>query len=420
MCPSNARSAITIAGLDVGTTKILAVIGEVTPTGIDVLGVGQSLSRGLRKGVVVNLDSTVEAIKRAVQEAEQAAGVEIESVFTGVAGGHIKGVNSRGAVAVQGRTREVSRADVDRALEAARAVTLPPGREIIHVLPQAFILDGQDGIRTPLGMAGARLEVEVHIVTGAVTSVQNLVRSVNRAGLTVQDIVLQPLASAEAVLTPDERDLGVILADVGGGTTDVALFRDGAIWHSAVIPLGGDHITNDLAVGLRTPSQEAEELKKRWGSALTALVLPDETVEVPSIGGRKPRVLSRQILAGIIQARVEEIFTLAARELAQAGLEDVATAGVVVTGGSAVMEGIPELAERVFDLPVRVGWPTGVGGMADLVAGPSYATGVGLVLHGARLRGQSPLGMAGGLDGGEGAGVTRLLRRMREWFSQLF
>lgn len=413
------RPSATVAGLDIGTTKICAVIGELTPTGIDVVGVGQSLSRGLRKGVVVNLDATVEAIKRAVQEAEQSAGVEIESVFTGVAGGHIKGVNSRGAVAVQGKHREVTAADIDRALEAARAIPLPPGREVIHVLPQAFALDGQDGIKAPLGMAGARLEVEVHIVTGAVTSVQNIIKSVNRAGLTVQDIVLQPLASAEAVLTPDERELGVILIDVGGGTTDVALFRDGAIWHSAVIPLGGDHITNDLAVGLRTPAQEAEELKKRWGAAMTALVLPDETVEVPSIGGRKPRVLSRQILAGIIQARVEEIFTLVARELAQAGFEDIATAGVVVTGGSAVLEGLPELAERVFDLPVRVGRPSGVGGLTAQVAGPSYATGVGLVLHGGRANGQGPLGLAGGIAADE-AGVARILRRMRNWFSQLF
>ncbi len=414
------RSVSTVAGLDIGTTKICAIIGEPTPTGIDVIGVGQSLSRGLRKGVVVNLDSTVEAIKRAVQDAERAAGIEIESVFTGVAGSHIKGLNSRGAVAVQGRHREVSEADVERALEAAKAFPLPPDREVIHILPQAFILDGQDGIKTPIGMTGGRLEVEVHIVTGAVTSVQNIVKSVNRAGLTVQDIVLQPLASGEAVLTPDERELGVILIDVGGGTTDVALFRDGAIWHSAVIPLGGDHITNDLAVGLRTPSQEAEELKKRCGAALTALVLPDETVEVPSIGGRKPRVLSRQILAGIIQARVEEIFTLVARELGQAGFDDVATAGVVVTGGSSVMEGVIELAERVFDLPVRLGRPAGVGGMAEAVSGPSYATGVGLVLHGGRMRGQGPLGLAGAIDGGDGAGVARLLRCMRDWFSQLF
>ncbi|MFZ1061000.1 MAG: cell division protein FtsA, partial [Candidatus Rokuibacteriota bacterium] len=312
-----------ITGLDVGTTKVCAVIGEVTPAGgLDVIGIGTSPSRGLRKGVVVNIDSTVEAIKKAVGEAEQMAGVEVGSVYAGLSGGHIRGVNSRGVVAVSGKNKEVGPADLERALEAARAINLPPDREIIHVLPQTYVVDDQDGVKEPLGMSGVRLEVEVHIVTAAVTSVQNVIRSVNRAGLTVQDIVLEPLAASEAILSPDEKELGVLLLDIGGGTTDVALFRDGAIWHTGVLALGGDHISNDIAVGLRTPTAEAEELKKRHGCALTALVREDETVDVPSVGGRKPRQLSRQILSEIIQPRVEEIFTLVARDLARAGLED--------------------------------------------------------------------------------------------------
>ena len=410
------RGEATIAGLDVGTTKICAIIAEMTPSGqTDIIGLGQSPSRGLRKGVVVNIDSTVEAIKKAVQDAELMAGVEVGSVYTGIAGGHIRGINSRGVIAVSGKSKEVAQGDIDRAIDAARAVHIPPDREVIHVLPQTFTVDDQDGIREPLGMSGVRLEVEVHIVTGAVTSVQNVIKSVNRAGLTVRDIVLQPLASADAVVMPDERELGVILIDIGGGTTDVALFRDGAIWHTSVLALGGDHITNDIAVGLRTPTYEAEELKKRHGAALTALVREDETIEVPSIGGRKPRVLSRQLLSEIIQPRAEEIFTLAAREIARAGLADTATAGVVVTGGSALMEGIPELAEQVFDLPVRRGHPMGVGGLADVVSSPIYATGVGLVLFGARRRTQGTI-----LAGHDGAGVRRIMRRMREWFTELF
>ena len=405
-----------ITGLDVGTTKICAIIAEQTPHGgLNVIGVGTSPSRGLRKGVVVNIDSTVEAIKKAVDEAEAMAGVEVESVFAGVAGGHIRGLNSRGVVAVSGRDKEVSPTDVERALEAARAINLPPDREIIHVLPQSFVVDDQDGVREPIGMSGVRLEVEVHIVTGAGMSIQNVIRSVNRAGLTVQDIVLQPLASSEAILSADEKELGVLLVDMGGGTTDVALFRGGAIWYTAVLALGGDHITNDIAVGLRTPTAEAEQLKKRDGCALTALVHEDETVEVPSVGGRKPRVLSRQILSEIIQPRVEEILTLVARDLARAGLQDAATAGVVVTGGTCLLEGVPELAEQVFDLPVRRGIPEGVGGLAEVVRSPIYATGVGLAVHGARKR-----DAVNPLDGADGAGLRRLARRMKEWFGGLF
>jgi cell division protein FtsA len=406
-----------IVGLDVGTTKICVIAAEVTHADrLEVIGVGTAPSRGLRKGVVVNIDATVEAIRRAVDEAEQQAGVEISSVYAGVAGGHIRGINSRGVVAVSGKSREVSAIDVERALEAAKAINLPPDREIIHALPQAFVVDDQDGIREPLGMSGVRLEVEVHLVTGAVTSVQNVVRSVNRAGLAVQDIVLEPLASAEAVLSPDEKELGILLIDIGGGTTDAALFRDGAIWHTAILPLGGDHITNDIAVGLRTPSADAEDLKKRYGCALTALVREDETIDVPSVGGRKPRQLSRQILSEIVQPRVEEIFTLIARDLAKAGLDDAPTAGIVLTGGTSILEGIPELAEQVFDLPVRRGSPAPAGGLADVVRSPIYSTGVGLVLYG--LRGRAHGGAP--FDDTDGHLFTRIRRRMSEWFSELF
>jgi cell division protein FtsA len=411
------RGPEPVVGLDVGTTKICAVIGEPKPGGgLDILGIGAAPSRGLRRGVVVNIDSTVEAIKQAVAEAEQMAGVEVARVYAGVAGGHIRSLNSRGVVPVQGREREVSAADVERVVEAARAINVPQDREIIHVLPQTFMVDDADGVREPLGMSGVRLEVEVHIVTAAVTSVQNVVRSVNRAGLAVQDVVLEPIASAEAVLGPEEKELGVVLIDIGGGTTDVALFRDGAVWHTAVLPLGGDHITNDVAVGLRTPMADAESLKKRYGCALTALVPAEETVDVPSVGGRKPRQLSRQVLSEIIQPRVEEIFTLVVRELGRAGFEGAATAGVVVTGGSSIMEGVPELAEAVFDMPVRRGVPAEVGGLADVVRSPIYATGVGLALYGMRRQASG----APPLDPGDGLLLARVGRRLAGWFGEIF
>jgi cell division protein FtsA len=405
-----------IAGLDVGTTKICCVIAEWSSMGtLDVVGVGVSPSRGLRKGVVVNIDSTVESIKQAVNDAEETAGLEISSVIAGVAGGHIRGVNSRGVVAVSGKYREVSQADIDRALDAARAINLPQDREVIHVLPQTFVIDDQDGVREPLGMSGVRLEVEVHLVTGATTSVRNVVRSVNRAGLQVQDIVLEPLASAEAILSNEEKELGVLVIDLGGGTTDAALFRDGAVWYTGILPLGGDHITNDIAVGLRTPTSDAEDLKRRHGCALTALCREEETVDVPSVGGRKARQLSRHILSEIIQPRVEEIFTLVARDLARAGLEDAAAAGVVVTGGTSIMHGLPELCEQVFDVPVRRGLPEGLGGLTEAVGSPIYSTGVGLALYGAR--GHSPSQPA---PAGDGSLVHRVGRRMREWVGELF
>jgi len=409
-----------VTGLDVGTTKVCTVIGELTPSGVDVVGIGQRPSRGLRKGVVANIEATVEAIKQTVADAEQMAGVEVESVLASIGGGHLRGFNSQGVVAVQGKTREISAADVARAVDAARAINLPPDREILHALTQGFSVDDQDGVREPVGMLGSRLGVAVHLVTGTVTAAQNVVRSVNRAGLTVEDVVLQPLASGESVLTPDERDLGVILLDIGGGTTDVVLYREGAVWHTAVVPLGGDHITNDIAVGLRTPPTEAEELKKTFGCALASLVLEDETVEVPSIGGRKPRVLSRQTLSRIVQARVEEILTLVAKGIAEAGLNDAATAGVVVTGGATLMEGVPDVAEAIFDMPVRRGVPKWVGGLYEEVESPTFATGVGLVLAGARRRRQASATRQPRPFGEGVPGVGRMVRRLREWLGAVF
>jgi cell division protein FtsA len=410
----------TVAGLDVGTSKVAVVIGEVQPAGVDVIGIGQHPSHGLRKGIVVSIDSTVEAIKRAVSEAEQMAGVVIESAYASIGGAHLEGINSQGVVAIRGRNREVTAADIERATEVARDIPLPHDREILHILTQAFTVDDHDGIREPIGMLGSRLGVSVHLITGSAAPIQNVVRSVNRAGLTVRDVVLQPLASAESVLTPDERDLGILIIEIGGGTTNVALFREGALWHTAVIPLGGDHITNDIAIGLRTPPADAEELKKRHGCAQTSLILEDETIEVPSIGGRKPRVLSRQTLSRVIQARVEEILALVAKGIAHAGLQDAATAGVVVTGGATIMEGVPDLAESTFDLPVRRGIPKWVGGLYDQVESPVFATAVGLCLYGARREREPASEGRAGAAGDAMPWVGRAPRRVRQWLGQLF
>ncbi|HTG81835.1 MAG TPA: cell division protein FtsA [Geobacteraceae bacterium] len=408
------RNDNLIVGLDIGTTKICAIVGNLTEDGLDIVGIGTSPSRGLRKGVVINIESTVASIKKAVEEAELMAGCEIKSVYAGIAGGHIRGFNSQGIIAI--KNREVSPEDVKRVIEAAKAIAIPMDREVIHILPQEFIIDDQDGIREPLGMSGVRLEAKVHIVTGAVASAQNIIKSCNRAGLDVADIVLEQLASSEAVLSPDEKELGVALVDIGGGTTDIAIFSDGAIKYTSVLSLGGNHLTNDIAVGLRTPMAEAEKIKQKYGCCLASLVGKDETIEVPSVGGRKPRVLSRQLLAEILEPRVEEIFSLVNREIVKSGYEDMIASGIVITGGSTILEGMPELAEQIFNLPVRRGLPQQIGGLVDVVNSPVYATGVGLVVYGSKNVGISEFPTA---QTDENL-FRRVSRRMKEWFGEFF
>ncbi|TYO96099.1 cell division protein FtsA [Geothermobacter ehrlichii] len=408
---SNKRENL-IVGLDIGTTKICAIVASATDEGLDIVGIGLAPSKGLRKGVVINIESTVEAVKKALQEAELMAGCEIKSVFAGIAGGHIKGFNSQGVIAI--KNREVTGEDIRRVIDAAKAIAIPMDREVIHILPQEYIIDDQDGIKEPLGMSGVRLEAKVHIVTGAVASAQNIIKSCQRAGVDVADIVLEQLASSEAVLTPDEKELGVAMIDIGGGTTDIAIFADGAIKHTAVLSLGGNHLTNDIAVGLRTPMHEAEVLKQKYGCCLTAMVGKDETIEVPSVGGREPRVLSRMLLAEILEPRVEEIFTLVNREIVRSGFEDLIASGVVLTGGSSILPGMPELAEQVFNLPVRRGVPKDIGGLTDVVNSPIYATGVGLVKYGSRNLQAKKFSI------GEDNLFDRVIRRMKEWFGEFF
>ncbi len=404
-----------VVGLDIGTTKICAIVAEMTEErAINIIGVGSSPSRGLRKGVVVNIESTVESIKKAVEEAELMAAVQINSVYTGIAGSHISGENARGVVAL--KKQEVTRADIERAIETARTVAvLPHDRRILHVLPREFMVDDQDGIREPLGMSGTRLEVDVHIITGAVTSAQNIIKSVNRAGLDVVDIVLQPLASSEAVLSPEERELGVAMVDLGGGTTDLAIFSEGSIRHTAVLPIGGQHLSTDLAIGLRTPQAEAEKVKIKHGLALVDLLKEDEQVEVPSVGDRPPREMPRKMIAEIVQPRVEEMFDLVRREIVRAGYEGMLAAGVVITGGTSMLEGMPDAAERVLDLPVRRGVPSGVGGLRDIVSNPMYATGVGLILHACRHTDE--LETVGARSGKR---FGRVFDRMRGWMLEFF
>jgi cell division protein FtsA len=406
------KSGEIIVGLDIGTTKICAIVGELTDSGIDIIGIGTHPSKGLRKGVVVNIEATVSSIRRAVEEAELMAGAEISHVYTGIAGGHIKGLNSQGIVAV--KDKEVREADIARVIDAAKAVAIPLDREVIHVLPQEFIIDDQGGIKEPLGMAGVRLEAKVHIVTGAVSSAQNIVKCANRTGLNVSDIVLQPLASAEAVLGEDEKELGVCLVDIGGGTTDIAIFSGGSIVHTAVIALGGNNLTSDIAIGLRTPAQEAERIKQKFGCALASMVNKDETIEVPSVGGRQPRVLGRQILCEILEPRVEEIFQLVHREIQKCGYEDLLASGVVITGGSTLLAGMPELAEEVIGLPVRRGMPRGIGGLVDVVKSPMYATGVGLVVYGAKHLDRRMFRIR------EENVYKKVKGRMREWLEEIF
>jgi cell division protein FtsA len=400
-----------IIGLDIGTTKICAVVGEVSPSGVDIVGIGTHPSVGLRKGVVVNIESTVNSIKKAVEEAELMAGCEIRSVYAGIAGGHIKAFNSHGVIAV--KTREVTKTDIDRVIDAAKAIAIPLDREVIHVLPQEFIVDDQDGIQDPLGISGVRLEVKVHIITGAVTSAQNIIRCANKSGLDVSDIVLESIASSETVLTPEEKELGVALVDFGGGTTDLAIFSNNCIKHTSVLALGGNNLTNDIAIGLRTPHQAAERIKKIHGCCLTSMIDKEETIEVPSVGGRKPRVLSRQILGEILEPRVEEIFSLVNREIMKSGFADTIASGIVITGGASLLEGIPELAEQIFNLPSRRGFPQGFGGIMDVVNSPMYATAVGLVLYGAKALPKKKFRIR------DQHIFYRVMERMKKWFREM-
>ena len=402
-----------LAGLDIGTTKVCAIVAEVTDDSkISIVGTGISPSKGLRKGVVINIEETVESIKKAVHEAELMAGVEIKNVYTGIAGSHIQGFNSRGVVAV--KNQEVIRADIERAVEAAKAIAIPPDREILHVIPQEFIIDGQDGIKNPLGISGVRLEVLVHIITGAITSAQNIVKSVNKAGLEVMDIILQPLASSEAVLTSDEKELGVALIDIGGGTTDLAIFVNGAVSHTAVIGIGGNHLTNDIAVGVRTPSAEAERLKIKYGCALRSLVRENGAIEVKSVGGRPPRLLTRHELADILEPRAEEIFAFATREIKKVNHAEMLSSGIVLTGGSSVMEGMVDIAEKITGMPARKGAPANIGGLADNVSHPMYATGVGILLYAIQQQGTEDRRFRNGRL------FENIYYRMKGWFKEFF
>lgn len=373
-----------IVGFDIGTKKVAAIIGEITEDRkIEIIGIGTAESRGQRKGVVVNLDATVDSIKKAQEEAELMAGVEIDSGFVGISGAHIKSFNSRGVIAVSGKNREISREDIRRVIEQSKAVSIPPDREIIHIIPQEFVVDEQDGIKDPLGMSGIKLEVNVHIVTGAITSVQNLKTCIARAGIEIEQIVLNQIATSASILTHDEKELGVGLIDIGGGTTEVAIFERGSLWYTSVIPIGGDNFTNDIAVGLRTPIPDAEKIKKKYGCVSSPLMEDQETIEVPSVGrGKKARVLSRQLLADIIQPRAEEIFRLVDNDIKRMGYEKSLNSGIVFTGGTGLLDGLEEVAENVFDLPVRRGDPGGIGGLVDRVNTPDYATAVGLILYG--------------------------------------
>lgn len=401
-----------VVGLDIGTTTTTVLVAETLPEDkVNVLGVGTSPSRGLRKGVVINIEATVDSISKAVLQAQTMAGIEISSVFAAISGAHIHGLNSHGIVGI--KNREVSAQDVEKVIEAAKAVAIPLDREVLHVLPQEYIIDEQDGIREPIGISGVRLEARVHIVTGAVASAQNIVKCANRCGLAVQDIVLASLASGKAVVTPEEQELGVCLVDIGGGTTDLILYHGGAPKHTTVIPVGGNHITNDIAAGLRTPIAAAEEIKCKYGTGLVSLVSRDETIDVPSTGGRSSRVLSKLVLAEIIEPRVTEIFNLVQREIVKAGLYDYLTSGLVICGGSANLNGIAQVAEHVFNLPVRIGSPCGVGGLTDLIKTPEYSSAVGLLLHGASMGAESRL--SGGISV-----AKKWAKQVANWFSERF
>ena len=400
-----------VVGLDIGTTKICAVVAETTDDTINIIGIGSHPSVGLRKGVVVNIESTVESIKKAVEEAELMAGCEISSVYAGIACGHVTGFNSNGIIAIKGE--EISQSDVDRVIEAARAVAIPMDREVIHVLPQEFIVDGEGGINNPVGMAGVRLEARIHIVTGAVTSAQNIVKCANKAGLDVCDIILEPIASCESVLTPEEKEVGAALVDIGGGTTDLAVFAGNNIKHTFVLSLGGNNMTNDISVGLRTPMAEAERIKLKHGTCLADRVSNEETIEISDLSGRGERKLPRQILAEILEPRVEEIFSLIKRELMQAGMKKNIASGVVLTGGASMLEGMSEIAESVFEQNVRIGCPQGISGLVDVVNNPMYATGVGLVVYGAKHQDKKKFRIR------DNNIFNRIMRRMKAWVKEI-
>jgi len=399
-----------IVGLDIGTSKVVAIVGEISNEGTtDIIGIGSHPSNGLKKGVVVNIESTVQSIQRAVEEAELMAGCQIHSVFAGIAGSHIRSLNSHGIVAI--RDSEVNSGDVERVIDAAKAVAIPADQRILHILPQEFIIDYQEGIREPIGMSGVRLEAKVHMVTGAVSAAQNIVKCIRRCGLEVDDIILEQLASSYSVLTEDEKDLGVCIVDIGGGTTDIAIFTEGAIRHTAVIPIAGDQVTNDIAVALRTPTQHAEDIKIKYACALRQLTTLEDTIEVPGVGDREPKRMSRQTLAEVVEPRYEELFTLIQAELRRSGFEEVIPAGIVLTGGSSKMEGLIELAEEVFHMPVRLGLPQGICGLVDVVRNPIHATGVGLLLYGQQQNVHSNTYQEKSLT------LAGLLKRMKNWFS---
>lgn len=402
-----------IVGLDIGTSKIVAIVAEVLPDGrLEIIGMGQHPSRGLKKGVVVNIESTVNAIQRALEEAELMADCKIREVYTGIAGSHIRSLNSHGMVAI--KDKEVTQADVDRVIETARAVNIPLDQQILHILTQEFIIDGQEDVREPLGMSGVRLEVKVHIVTGAVSAAQNIIKCVKRCGLEVRDLILQPLASSMTVLSEDEKDLGVCLIDIGGGTTDIAVFTHGAIRLTSVIPIAGDQITNDIAMALRTPTKDAEDIKCRYGCALRQLAEADEVVEVPGVGERGPRRLSRQTLAEVIEPRIEELYSLVQAELRRSGFEDLMSSGIVLTGGSSIMRGMVELGEEVFHMPVRLGMPQYVGGLAEVVRNPKFSTGVGLLIAGQEQYQRGQLAQL------QTTSLQQLFEKMKSWFKGSF
>ena len=402
-----------IVGLDIGTSKIVAIVAELQPEGtIKVIGLGQHVSRGLKKGVVINIESTMQSIQRALEEAELMADCKISNVYTGIAGSHIKSLNSHGMVKI--KEAEVTQMDVDRVIETARAIALPADQQILHILTQEFIIDGQEDVREPLGMSGMKLEVKVHIVTGAVAAAQNIVKCIKRCGIEVSDLILQPLASSLAVLTEDEKELGVCLVDIGGGTTDIAVFKQGAIRHTAVVPIAGDQMTNDVAVAFRTPTQSAEDIKIKHGCALRQLADPREVVEVPGVDGREPRQLSVQTLAEVLEPRVVELYEMVLNELRRSGMEEMIASGVVITGGSAMMRGMVELGEEIFHMPVRMGLPRYVGGLSEVVSNPRYATGVGLVLMGKQ---QLERHLNGQLEVNS---FARMLEKMKSWFQGNF